>query len=390
MTAPLTARASALQSSPTLAFNAKVNQLKTEGREVINLSLGELDFSTPENIKQAAIQAIKDGKTRYTPASGILPLREALVESWSLNNQLETSVEQIIVGVGAKQLLYEALMVLVEAGDEVIVPVPTWSTYIEQIKLAGAEPHLVKLPADFKVTADQLEKAINQRTKVIMLNSPSNPTGQVIEPRELEEIGQLALKHDLFIISDEIYEDFVYQSEAVSIASLDQKFADRTVTIDGVSKAYAMTGWRIGYATGPREIIVKMGSLQSQLTSNACSIAQWAALEAVTNGAASVKKFRQALSQRRQLLKKALPEIPGLSVQTPEGAFYFFISLEETLNQTGQSSVEWSQQLLGQTGVAVTPGEAFLAPGYFRLSYAAGEKELKTALTKLKIFQGKI
>lgn len=387
MPAEFSARALAIQPSPTLALNSLVNQLKVEGREIINLSLGELDFSTPDNIKRAAIEAINDNKTRYTPTNGILPLREALVESWQQKNQLKTSPEQIIVGAGAKQLLYEALMVLCEAGDEVVLTTPTWSTYVEQIKLAGAKPHLVKLGNDFKITAEQIEKASNERTKVILLNSPSNPTGKIIEKSELEKIGQLALKNNLYLISDEIYEDFVYQGQVVSIATFSKELASKTITIAGVSKSYAMTGWRIGYASGPKEIIAKMGALQSQSTSNACSIAQWAALEAVTHGAVSIKKFKQALGRRRQLLSQVLPEIPGFSVEVPEGAFYFFVSLEETLAKTGQTSAEWTQQLLAKTGVAVTPGEAFLAPGFFRLSYAASEAELNQALEKMRDFQ---
>ena len=382
----LSKRALKISASPTLALNAKVTQLQTEGQVVINLTAGQLDFPTPTHIKRAGIKAIKDNITRYTPTAGILELKEAVAEKLSRISQIPTTPSQVVVGVGSKQLLYHAFQVLCNPGDEVILATPTWTTYVEQIKLAGAKPKLIKLKSPFILTAEKIKSGLSKKSKAILINSPANPTGAVIPRGELKKIARLAVENSLAVVTDEIYESFCFKKPHVSIASLNKQIAKQTITINGVSKAYAMTGWRVGYATGPSEIIQKMVAIQSQTTSNTSSISQMAALKALTGSQESVKLAREKLLKRRDFLIDELSKLSGLKLVKPEGAFYFFVSIDELLGGKYKTSEEWCQALLKNEGVALVPGEAFLTPKYFRLSFATPMTELKKAVKGIKKF----
>jgi len=383
----LAKRALILEPSPTLSLNALVLTLISDGHKIINLTSGQLDFPTPENIKQAGIAAIKNNKTFYTPTAGIPQLREQIAKKFTYQNKIETKADNVVVGVGAKPLLYNAFQVLCNPGDEVLLAVPTWTSYVEQIRLAEAKPVLIETPAPFILTAELLKKHITKKSKIILLNSPSNPTGAVIPKEELQKIGELAVEKDLYIITDEIYECMVFDSaEHHSIAALSKEIAERTITINGFSKAYSMTGWRVGYATGPKEVIEQMVAFQSQTTSNTCSIAQYAALEALEGPDESIAIVQAEIDKRRSYLIKELSQIKGLTFEKPSGSFYFFVSIEKLLNEKYPTSDEWCKQLLAEQKVAVVPGEAFLAPGYFRLSFAASMAELKVAVKRIKSF----
>ncbi|MDH5532817.1 MAG: pyridoxal phosphate-dependent aminotransferase [Candidatus Pacebacteria bacterium] len=379
-------RAQQIEPSPTLLLNALVTKLIANGQSVINLTSGQLDTPTPENIKNAAIKAIKDNKTRYTATEGISELREVIAKKFSMQNKIITTPEQVVVGVGAKQLIFNALQVICNPKDEVILGTPTWSTYVEQIKLSGAKPVLVSLSSPFVLTSSDIEKKITLRTKAIILNSPANPTGAVIGKSELTRIAELVIKHEIYIISDEIYESILFGKKHHSIASLSAKVAKQTITINGVSKSYSMTGWRVGYATGPREVIKKMVSLQSQTTSNTSSISQYAALEALNGKQESVIKTVQSLAKRRSYLINELNKITEVSFVEPQGAFYFFVNISNLLGDRYKTSQDWCQELLSKENVAVVPGEAFMAPGYFRLSFAASLPELEEAMKRIRRF----
>ncbi len=375
-----------LKQSPTLGLDAKVRQLQAEGVLVVNLGLGEPDFITPWHIRRVAIAAIKAGFTHYTITAGIPELREAICKKLLEENGVSCHPSEIVVGVGTKQLLYHAFQVLCEEGDEVIIPIPTWSTYIEQIKLSGATPVLISIESPFRLTAEDLEKRITPKTKVILLNSPSNPTGAVIEKKQLIRIAKLAVEKSIFVISDEIYEKITFGKKHHSIASLGKKIKQLTVTINGFSKSYAMTGWRIGYAAGPKEIIEAMVSLQSQTTSNTSSISQKAALAALTGSQESVELMRLELEKRRGYLIKELSKIKEISFVSPDGAFYFFVDIKQLLGRRFRSSKEWCQKLLEEEKVALVPGEAFMCPGYFRLSFAASMKHVKEGIKRISRF----
>ena len=375
-----------LNPSPTLGLDAKVKRLQAEGIFVVNLGLGEPDFVTPWYIRRAAIAAIKAGFTHYTVTAGIPELREAICKKLLKENGVSCHPSEIVVGVGTKQLLYHAFQVLCEEGDEVIVPIPTWSTYIEQIKLSGATPALVFLKPPFRLTAEDLKKRITPKTKVILLNSPSNPTGAVIEKEQLIKIAKLAVEKSIFVISDEIYEKITFGKKHHSIASLGKKIKQLIVTINGFSKSYAMTGWRIGYAAGPKEIIEAMVSLQSQTTSNTSSIAQKAALAALVGPQEPVELMRLGFEKRRGYLIRELSKIKEVSFVPPDGAFYFFVGIKQLLGRQFRSSKEWCQKLLEEEKVAVVPGEAFMYPGYFRLSLATSMEHLKEGVKRIKSF----
>ncbi len=372
-----------ISPSPTLAIDARVKKMQSEGILVINLGLGEPDFTTPPIIKKAAIKAIKDGYTHYTQTAGIPALRKAICQKLLKENKIGYEPEQIVVGVGSKQLLYHAFQVLCEKGDEVIIPVPTWNTYVEQVKLAGAKPILIRLEPPFKLTAAVIKPYVNRKTKILLLNSPSNPTGAIIEPHELRKIAELAIRHNFFVISDEIYEKIIYGKKHVSIASFSNKIKERTVTINGFSKAFAMTGWRIGYAAGPKKIIDMISALQSQTTSNTASISQYAALAAMTNKIPEVETMRKEFKARRDLVTGLLSTVKSLTFTVPEGAFYVYVSLNQT------KSEDWCNKLLTQRHVAVVPGEAFFYPGYFRLSFATSRSNLKKGIEAIRQFSQK-
>lgn len=375
-----------LLPSPTMAVDVKAKAFKRQGIPVINLSVGEPNFQTPENIKKAAIKAINDGHTFYTAPEGILELREAIAKKIEKENHVSYDPSQIIVGVGSKNLLYCIFQVLCDKGDEVIIPVPAWNTFGEQVKLADATPVFLTMRPPFKLTANDLTKAITPKTKIILLNTPSNPTGAMIDKEELQKIADLAVANNIFIVTDEIYEKLTYTQEHVSIASHSEKIKALTIMSNGMSKTYAMTGWRVGYAAGPTEIISKMKALQSQLLAHTSSISQYASLEALIGDQTSIEKMIQAFAKRREFCIKEFSKIDGITFVEPEGAFYLFISIERLLNKKYPTSSAWAEGLLDQEKVAVVSGEAFLYPGYVRISYAASDEDLKEAVKRIKKF----
>ncbi|MBI4080731.1 MAG: pyridoxal phosphate-dependent aminotransferase [Candidatus Levybacteria bacterium] len=379
-------RADELSLSPTLAFDAKVRMLQKKGKEVLNLTLGEPDFATPEYIQDAAIGAITSGFTHYTLVGGIEELRKAISKKLRKENNIRYDSSEIIVGAGTKFLLYELFQVLLDKGDEVILSLPTWSTYVEQIKLAEGKPVTIKLMPPFQLTAEAVEKKLSKKTKIILLNSPANPTGAIISKKELQNIVRLAKKHKLYIISDEIYEKITYGAKFVSPASLLTSMREHILTVNGFSKAYAMTGWRLGYVAGSQEIIAKMNALQSQTTSNATSISQKAGVTALTGPQQSIKDMVKEFTRRQNYLVKEFLTIPNLSFTPPEGAFYLFVSVERMLGKKFPSSEAWCRRLLEEEGVPVIPGEAFYYPGYFRLSFASSMEILEKATEKIRRF----
>lgn len=382
----LSKRIKDLSPSATLAVDAVVKKLQAQGKKILNVSLGEPDFITPENIQSAAISALRKGFTHYTSTAGITELRKAIADKFLRDNNIHYDSSEIAVGVGSKQLLYNALMALCEEGDEVLVPIPTWSTYVEQIKLAGAKAKLIPLKPPFKLSALDLKKHISTKTKAIILNSPANPTGAVIEKEELEKIAKLAVAKNIWIISDEIYEKLLYGGKHISIASLGKEIRSRTITINGFSKSYAMTGWRIGYAGGPKEVIDSMVNLQSQTTSNTSSIAQYAGVEALTGNQSSIKKMAKEFARRQSFLLKEFSQTEKLSVVFPEGAFYLFINIEKCLDKKIKNSADWCAALLEKEHVALVPGEAFLYPGFVRMSFATSMEVLEEAVTRITRF----
>ena len=383
-------RIAALTQSPTMAIDAKAKAFKKEGIPVINLSVGEPNFQTPEHIKDAAHRAITDGFTFYTAAEGILELREAIVAKFKRDNHITYDPTQVIVGTGSKQLLYCAFQVLCDPGDEVIIPIPAWGTFSEQVKLAEGKPIFISLKPPFKLTARDVKKALTPKTKILLLNSPSNPTGAMIDPGELEKIAALAIKENFFIITDEIYEKLIYTEKHVSIASLNKHIKERTITINGLSKSYAMTGWRIGYAGGPQKVIAKMKALQSQLIAHAPSISQIAAIQALEGDQTPLATMKEAFVKRRAFCVKEFKTIKNISFAEPEGAFYIFFSVEKLLGEKYPTATAWAEALLEKEKVAVVPGEAFSYPGYIRLSYAASMEDLEQAIKRIKRFTSNI
>ncbi|MFB4169191.1 pyridoxal phosphate-dependent aminotransferase [Virgibacillus sp. JSM 102003] len=383
-------RVKTLTPSSTLAITAKAKELKSKGHDVIGLGAGEPDFNTPEYIIRAAENAMKNGFTKYTPSGGILDLREAIVSKFKLDNGLEYSTDQIIVTTGAKHALYTLFQVLLNEKDEVVVPAPYWVSYPEQIKLAGGTPVVVNAHEknNFKLTPEQLEAAITPKTKAFILNSPSNPTGMMYNEKELQELGEVCLKHNILIVSDEIYEKLIYTSDQhVSIAAISDQLKQQTVIVNGVSKSHAMTGWRIGYAAGPNEIIKAMTNLASHSTSNPTSIAQYAALAAYDTREDPNARMRKLFKERLELSLELLNDIPGISCIRPKGAFYLFPNVIEAVKSNGFESVdEWVTALLEEEKVALVPGSGFGAPNNVRLSYATSIDLLEEATKRVKRF----
>ncbi len=384
----LARRIQVLSPSPTVSLDAKVKELQGQGASIINLTVGEPDFRTPENISHAAITAIHDGFTHYAPAAGIPDLRQAIAEKLKKDNQLEYAPGDIVVGVGTKQLLFSIFQVICEEGDEVLISTPTWATYAEQVRLAGATPITFPLQPPFILTATDLENHITKKTKAVILNSPCNPTGAVIPKNELGRIAALCVKHQLYAISDEIYEKIIYEGEHCSIASFGQEIKDLTITVNGFSKAYAMTGWRVGYAAGPKDVVAGLISLAGQTTSGTSSVSQKAAVAALTGDQLQVSQMTNEFKKRRDFLLNEFRAIMGIQVSAPTGAFYLFLDVSQLLKGKYTSTTEWTQALLTQAGVAVVPGEAFLSPGYVRLSYAASFETLQEGVSRLKKFIG--
>jgi aspartate aminotransferase len=367
--------------SATLAVDSKAKQLKKDGKDIVIFGTGEPDFNTPENIKSAAKKAIDKNITRYTPTGGMPELKQAIVAKLKKDNGIFYDPSQILVSNGGKHILYNIMMTLLQKGDEAILPVPYWVSFEEMIKIAEAK--VVYCPTDehFKLTAKDVEKKITKKTKLLVLNSPSNPSGAMVEPKEVEKIAKLAVKHNFFVISDEVYEFFVFgKSKRVSIASLNEKIKDLTITVNAVSKTYAMTGWRIGYCAAKAEIIKAMENLQGHSTGNPSNIAQMAALEAITGHQASVKQMVKAFDKRRVYMYQRLNKMRGIKCVEPEGAFYCF----PDISGTKIKSLEFSSRLLEEALVAVVPGIAFGSDKHIRLSYAASMEDIKKGMDRME------
>lgn len=391
-------KAKNINPSITLAITAKAKALKAEGVDVVSFGAGEPDFNTPKNIIDAAVRAMEEGKTKYTQTAGILELREAICNKLEKDNNLKYNTNQIIVSTGAKQCLADVFMAILNPGDEVIVPTPYWVSYPELIKLADGTPVFVEAneKAGYKYTIEDLEKVVSDKTKALVLNSPNNPTGTIYQKEELEVIAEFAKKHDILIISDEMYEKLIYDGEKhISIASLSQDAYERTIVINGVSKAYAMTGWRIGYAAGKEEIIKLMVSVQSHVTSNPNSIAQYASVEALNGPTDELVKMIAEFDNRRKFMVKRIGEIEGLDIIYPKGAFYLMINVScvygKAINgKTIKNSLDFSSELLEEEKVAVIPGAAFGLDKFIRLSYATSQKDIEEGLNRIENFIKKL
>lgn len=390
----------AMQISPslTLAITAKAKKMRAEGIDVIGFGAGEPDFNTPKNIQEAAIKAIEQGLTRYTAASGIIELKEAIVKKLKEDNNLTYKTSQIIISTGAKQCLANVFQAILNPGDEVIVGVPYWVSYPELIQLADGVPVFVDSEEAnaFKLTVDALEKAVTEKTKAIIINSPNNPTGTVYTKAELEALANFAKEKDILIISDEIYEKLLYGEEGhISIASLNEDAYNRTIVINGVSKAYAMTGWRIGYAAASEKITALMSNIQSHTTSNPCSIAQYASVEALNGSQDEVEEMKKEFKKRRDFMVDRINSIKNLSCVKPEGAFYVMVNISKVLNKEVdgnviKDSLAFGDLLLEKEKVAVIPGIAFGVDNFIRLSYATSMENIKNGLDRIESFVNSI
>ncbi|TCC10826.1 pyridoxal phosphate-dependent aminotransferase [Kribbella soli] len=388
----ISARIGAISESATLAVDAKAKALKAAGRPVIGFGAGEPDFPTPDYIVEAAVAAARDPKNhRYSPAGGLPELKQAIADKTKRDSGYEIEASQVLVTNGGKHAVYNAFATLLDPGDEVLLPAPYWTTYPETIRLAGGVP--VEVLADesqnYCVTVKQLEAARTSKTKALLFCSPSNPTGAVDSPEAVEAIGRWALEHDLWVITDEIYEHLTYGDvRATSIPVAVPELADKTVVLNGVAKTYAMTGWRVGWLIGPKDVIKAATNLQSHQTSNVCNIAQRAALAAVSGDLSAVDEMKAAFDRRRRTMVRMLNEIPGVECPEPTGAFYAYPSVKgvlgkEIAGRTPTSSSELADLILDEVEVAVVPGEAFGAPGYLRLSYALGDDDLAEGLGRV-------
>lgn len=394
----LSDRASKIKPSPTFAIDAKAKAMKAEGVDIVSFGVGEPDFDTPDNIKEAAIKAIKDGFTKYTPVGGIDPLKDATIEKFRKDNNLNYARDEIIVSCGAKHSLYNIAQALFGPGDEVLILSPYWVSYPDQVVLNDAIPVFVKTyEADsFMVKPEAIESHITKNTKALILNSPSNPTGLTYDKKNLERIAEIILKYNLYVISDEIYEKLLYDEvKHFSIASLDNEIKNKTIVVNGLSKSYAMTGWRIGYAAGPKEIIKAMTNIQSQSTSNPTSIAQKAAIEALTGPQDFINTMLAEFDMRRKFLIGELNSIPGMSCLTPTGAFYAFPNTsrlygKSTDNRKISSSSDLALYLLEKANVALVHGGAFGDDNYIRLSYATSINEIKKGVERILDAIGKL
>lgn len=387
-------RLSNVKPSPTLAVTAKAAALKAEGKKVIGLGAGEPDFDTPDHIKDAAIAAIKAGETKYTPVGGTPALKNAIISKFKRDNELEYVASEIVASCGAKQVIFNALVATLNAGDEVIIPAPYWVSYPDMVLFAEGTPVIVNCPEDkgFKLQPEALDAAITQNTKWLILNSPSNPTGAAYTRAELQAVADVLLKHpQVHIIADDIYEHLAYDGfQFATLAQVEPKLRDRTLTVNGVSKAYAMTGWRIGYAGGPKHLISAISDIQSHSTSNPCSISQAASVAALNGDQAFLQSWKQSFAARRNFVVGALNEIPGITCLKPEGAFYVFPSMKALVGKKTPSGkgidscVSFCDYLLEDALVAAVFGEAFGMGGYFRISYATSENVLSEAMVRIK------
>ena len=374
-----------------MAVTSKAREMKAAGKDVIGLGAGEPDFDTPDNIKEAAIRAIKSGDTKYTAVDGTPALKKAIQAKFLRENNLSYSIDQITVGTGGKQVLYNAFMATINKGDEVIIPAPFWVSYPDIILLAGGKPKIVKCDEknSFKITPEQLRKAISKKTKWVILNSPSNPTGSAYTKTEIEGLSKVLMKFKkVFILSDDIYEHITYDDFKFYTIAQIQELKGRTLTMNGVSKSYSMTGWRIGYAAGPKEIIKAIAKIQSQSTSNPTSISQAAAVEALNGTQSFIKERADSFKKRRDFVVDSLNEIEGISCLRPEGAFYVFPNCKKLLGKKTKvkNDKDFVEKLLVKSQVAVVQGSAFGLEGYFRISYATSIDNLKKAMERIKSF----
>jgi len=398
MSVKISERVAGLAESVTLAISAKAKAMKADGMDVVGFGAGEPDFVTPENIREAAKRAIDEGCTRYTPVGGIPPLKKAIIEKFSVDNGLEYIADEVVVSCGAKHSLYNIFQSILDAGDEVVIPSPYWVSYPAVVSLAGGVPVIVKTSVErgFKMSPEELKSAITPKTRALIINSPSNPAGVLYTKEELAAIGAVAIENNLVIVSDEIYEKIIYGFAASpSIASISEEVKARTVVVNGVSKAYAMTGWRIGYAAGPKAIIKAMTKLQSQSTSNPASISQWASVEALTGPQGAVAAMTAQFAKRRDFIVAGLNAIPGVSCLVPEGAFYVFADLSSFYGKGGSAgqvtnSLEMAGYLLDGVGVALVPGVAFGEDGFVRISFASSMENIKEGVKRIGLALGEL
>ena len=380
-----------IKPSPTIAVSQKARELRAAGKDVIALGAGEPDFDTPNNVKNAAVRAIRAGETKYTAVDGTPALKKAIVKKFKKENNLKYSIDQITVGAGGKQVLYNTFMATLNKGDEVIIPAPFWVSYPDMVLLAGGKPKIVKCDEKdgFKITAENLRKAITKKTKWLILNSPSNPTGAGYTKNEIKKLSKVLIKHKkIHILSDDIYEHVKYDNFKFYTIAQISKLKNRTLTMNGVSKSYAMTGWRIGYAAGPENIIKAIRKIQSQSTSNPSSISQAAAVEALNGTQKFIKKRANSFKVRRNFVVNSLNSIEGISCLKPNGAFYVFPNCKKLLgNKTKlKTDTDFVKKLLEKSNVAVVQGSAFGLDGYFRISYATSMQKLKIAMSRIKSF----
>jgi len=384
-----------IKPSPTIAVTQKARELKASGKDIIGLGAGEPDFDTPDNIKQAAIKAIRDGDTKYTAVDGTPALKDAIVKKFKRENNLEYEVDQITVGAGGKHVIYNAMMATLNEGDEVVIPAPYWVSYPDIVLLAGGKPVILECneTQEFKINPLELEKYITKKTKWIILNSPSNPTGACYSEKNIKEIAKVLEKYPhVYILSDDIYEHVTYEDFKFFTIAQIKSLKERVLTMNGVSKAYSMTGWRIGYAAGPKEIIKAIAKIQSQSTTNPSSISQAAAVEALNGTQNFIKERATSFQSRRDFVVKALNEIEGIECLNPEGAFYVFPSCKGLIGKKDSNGnvikkdTDFVQFLLENNGVAVVQGSAFGLEGFFRISYATSMENLKKAMEKISSF----
>ena len=388
----LSSRAQGLKPSPTLAITAKAKAMQAQGIKVVSFGAGEPDFDTPENIKQAAVKAIREGFTKYTPAGGIVELKDAVIQKFQRDNNLSFKRSQIIISCGGKHSFYNLAQAFLDKGDEVIVPAPYWVSYPVMVALAEATPVIVgaKEENGFKLTPEELEKSVTPKTKALILNSPSNPTGGAYTRKELERIAEIAVSRNFFVISDEIYEKIIYDGfEFVSIASLGEEIKKRTIIVHGVAKTYSMTGWRIGFTAGPEEIVTAMDNIQSQSTSNPNSIAQKASVEALVGPQGEVDKMVKAFAERRRYIVDRLNRIPGVTCYNPAGAFYVFPNCSSYYTKSYQgkkiaNSTGLADYFLDVARVAVVPGVEFGADNFERLSFATSMEEIREGVDRIE------
>jgi len=380
-----------IKPSPTIAVTSKAREMRAAGKDVIGLGAGEPDFDTPDNIKEAAIEAIRKGDTKYTAVDGTPALKKAIQAKFSRENDLSYELDQISVGTGGKQVLYNAFMATINKGDEVIIPAPYWVSYPDIVLLAGGKPKIIKCDEknNFKLTPEKLTKAISRKTKWIIINSPSNPTGSGYTKDEIIALSKILIKYkNLYILSDDIYEHITYDGFKFFTIAQIEKLKSRTLTMNGVSKSYSMTGWRIGYAAGPKEIIKAMAKIQSQSTSNPTSISQAAAVEALNGTQDFILERSNSFKERRNFVVDSLNNIKGISCLSPEGAFYVFPNCKKLLNNKTKlkTDKDFVEKLLEKAEVAVVQGSAFGLEGYFRISYATSMDNLKKAMERIKSF----